>query len=163
MICYGNLEHYPQPPTRVNIRVSFVHNSQEFHAKRVSYFAKKILFVTRKSSFAKANETKLCKVMIACWTLNKKTPVLFIFKLSSFKSRSLLWILDYLQLALYFSRHFIMTEETSVKVTEFPPSPSVWTYERSVLWVGVKIVDPAWLPLTGFSKSFLLKLWQTSN
>ena len=26
---------------------------------------------------------------------------------------------------LYFSRHFIMTEETSVKVTEFPPSPSV--------------------------------------
>ena len=90
MICYGNLEHYPQPPTRVNIRVSFVHNSQEFHAKRVSYFAKKILFVTRKSSFAKAYETKLCKVMIACWTLNKKTPVLFIFKLSSFKSRSLL-------------------------------------------------------------------------
>ena len=29
-----------------------------------------------------------------------------------------------------------MTEETSVKVTEFPPSPSVWTYESAPLWVG---------------------------
>ena len=47
---------------------------------------------------------------------------------------------------LYFSRHFIMTEETSVKVTEFPPSPSVWTYERSVLWVGG---GNCWPSLTG--------------
>ena len=51
---------------------------------------------------------------------------------------------------LYLRRNFIMTEETSVKVAEFPPlSICVNLWECSPGW-GVETVDPAWLAITCF-------------
>ena len=78
---------------RVDTRVSFVQNSREFHAKRVSYFAKKY-YLFREIPVSRncilACETKRNETLQIWHGLLNKNTVPFKLKLSSLKCRGLL-------------------------------------------------------------------------